>query len=334
MKKKLKKLCFFIAILIVFNLSAEKTIYVEGGHMGESAFDLNPFIGNSQTSCRHLKTFLESIDYKLIQVPSIDNLNNPEYIFIFDLSFIDCASLSAYPKEKCVLFLWEPPSVSPKNYDRSLHNYFSVIFTWDDSLVDNIRYFHFYNPQPVLKMIDPVVDFYDKKFSTLIAGNKHSSDARELYTERVKIIEYFEEIETNDFDFYGIWWDSCNYKNYKGAINKKIDYLKQYKFCICYENMTGINGYVTEKIFDCFIAGCVPIYWGADNINDYIPSNCFIDRRVFNSNQELYDYLKTISKDEYESYLTNIRTYLLTPQGEAFSSNSFIKTIIKTLSLN
>ena len=41
--------------------------------------------------------------------------------------------------------------------------------------------------------------------------------------------------------------------------------------------MRNVNGYVTEKIFDAFKAGCVPVYWGAENITKYVPAECFID---------------------------------------------------------
>ena len=41
----------------------------------------------------------------------------------------------------------------------------------------------------------------------------------------------------------------------------KIEWLKSYKFNICFEN-GSYPGYLTEKLFDAFMAGCVPIYWG------------------------------------------------------------------------
>lgn len=43
--------------------------------------------------------------------------------------------------------------------------------------------------------------------------------------------------------------------------------------------MRGEKGYITEKIFDCFFPGVIPIYWGAENVTDYIPQDTFIDRR-------------------------------------------------------
>lgn len=44
----------------------------------------------------------------------------------------------------------------------------------------------------------------------------------------------------------------------------KIRFLTNYMFNICPEN-SNTNGYVTEKIFDAILAGCIPIYWGSDN---------------------------------------------------------------------
>jgi hypothetical protein len=45
--------------------------------------------------------------------------------------------------------------------------------------------------------------------------------------------------------------------------NNKIQYLRNFKFNICPENSNS-KGYVTEKIFDSLLAGCLPIYWGSE----------------------------------------------------------------------
>ena len=41
----------------------------------------------------------------------------------------------------------------------------------------------------------------------------------------------------------------------------KVSWLRQFRFTICPENVRG-EGYVTEKLFHAFEAGCIPIYWG------------------------------------------------------------------------
>lgn len=46
-----------------------------------------------------------------------------------------------------------------------------------------------------------------------------------------------------------------------GGEQKKVAWLRQFRFSITYENSEG-EGYVTEKLFHAKAAGCVPIYWG------------------------------------------------------------------------
>lgn len=46
--------------------------------------------------------------------------------------------------------------------------------------------------------------------------------------------------------------------------NDKMAYLKRFRFNICAEN-DNTNGYVTEKLFDAFLCGCIPLYYGSFN---------------------------------------------------------------------
>ncbi len=254
-----------------------------------------------------------------------DKLKDAKKIIIFDLiSDHKLGSLSFQPPEKLSLFLWEPPSTVPENYDTNKHKLFSKIYTWNDDLVDNKKYFKFYYPSAV-QMIPNPTPFAERKLCTLVARNKTSSHPHELYSEREKVICFFEKNAPEDFDFYGEGWAKKGYKTYKGAPVTK-ECLQRYKFNFAYENMHKIKGYITEKIFESFFYGCVPIYWGADNIESYIPANCFIDRRKFSSNEELFACLKSITAEEHAIYLENIRTFLKSEKAKLFMPETFIET--------
>jgi len=233
-------------------------------------------------------------------------------------------SLQKLPKDKLILFMWEPPNVLKRMYSKTFHAKFGRIYTWDDTLVDNIRYFKFNYPS-LQPMISEVVPFEEKKLCTLVGTNITPKYPSSLYGERVKAIEFFEKIGEEGFEFYGKKWDSSRFKSYRGAIENKTDAVKNYRFSICYENSQGQYGYITEKIFDCFAAGNVPIYWGAPNITDYIPKECFIDRRDFNTLEDLYAFIKNMNKESYEQYLTNIRTYLQSEKAKEFSPEKFMQ---------
>ena len=188
----------------------------------------------------------------------------------------------------------------------------------------------------------------------MISGDKHSSHPLELYSKRVEAVRWFEQHHPDQFDLYGMGWNQTRFNDegvrrflakmpllrkhigphfpsYKGMVKEKLQTLGQYKYAICYENAKNIDGYITEKIFDCFFAGCIPVYWGAGNVADHIPSECFIDRRNFSSYEQLYDRLAAITAAEYEKYLDHIAGYLQSSQSCSFSAEYFIDTILGAL---
>ncbi|MBI5346654.1 MAG: hypothetical protein HZB76_05895 [Chlamydiae bacterium] len=270
-------------------------------------------------------------DFDIKQVKSLNKLKEFKYLIMFDVFLHRFEKIKNYPKEKLILFLWEPPSVIAHNYDPKYHEHFAKIFTWNDELVDNKRYFKLYYPE-LKPMIEATVPFNDKKLLCLLSANKKSSHKDELYTKREEAINYFEEKAFDEFDLYGKFWDKKTHKSYKGAPGP-YECLKNYKFCICYENIQNLKGYITEKIFHAFQMGSVPIYLGASNVTDYIPKNCFIDRRDFASNEELYYFLKSITEKEYEEYIANIKSFLTSEKAKPFSPENFVKTIKQALDM-
>ena len=121
------------------------------------------------------------------------------------------------------------------------------------------------------------------------------------------------------------------FPSYQGKVASKKEVLEKYKFAICYENARDISGYITEKIFDCFFAGCVPVYWGADNVSEHIPATCFIDKRNFKSYQDLYAFMSNMSDDDYLGYLQSIESYLNSEKIYPFSADYFARTIVGNL---
>ena len=258
-------------------------------------------------------------------------------------------------RNKSFLLAIESSIIRPENFDKSLHQYFQNIFTWNDDLVDNKKYikmnYSFAFPTTIYKSPQR------KKLCCLIVGNKSSKFSHELYSERKNLIRWFEKEQPEDFDLYGVGWNEYTFVgnrlirglnrlqifkkigmyfwgetfvSYKGKIDSKTETLRNYRFSIAYENAHGDAGYITEKIFDIFVAGCVPVYLGARNITDYIPPNCFIDRRNFENHQDLYVFLKNMKDDVYTDYLNNIEKYLNSEQSYQFSSQNFAKLIVGT----
>lgn len=229
--------------------------------------------------------------------------------------------LKACPFEKKVLFQMEPDAVTPQQRAT-----FWRIYTWQDDAIDNIQVFKYYFPD-LMPMMGQLPPFEEKKLCTLVVRNWHAKH-------RGPIVEFFSTKPKGELEFYGSPYPKLALnKGYKGRIpglncgKEKIDTLKNYRFCFCFENHTNLNGYISEKIFPCFAAGCIPIYWGAPNVENYIPKGCFIDYRDFQTLDELYHFLKSMPKDEYEHYLANIRAFLASEQAQVFSPEHFADTL-------
>lgn len=239
-------------------------------------------------------------------------------------------NLAKVPKEKLILVMWEPPSVQPELYDPKTQALFGKIFTWDDDLVDNQKFFKINYPA-LNPRISNIPQFEEKKFCTMICRRLTSNHPKELYTERKRAIKFFEDKPEAVFDLYGYGWKKKKYKNYQGALANKLETLKKYKFSICYENTGNVKGYVSEKIFDCFAAGVIPIYLGASNITDYIPADCFIDKRKFATYEELYQFLKSMTKEAYQAYLDNAEKFIHSEQAKVFTNAYFVDHFLKEL---
>lgn len=86
----------------------------------------------------------------------------------------------------------------------------------------------------------------------------------------------------------------------------KLDILANYKFTIAFENAIA-KDYVTEKFYDPLIAGSVPIYLGAPNINEFVPGDkCFINVSDWDGPESLSRYIISVSEDDdlYNSYFS------------------------------
>jgi alpha-1,3-fucosyltransferase 10 len=81
--------------------------------------------------------------------------------------------------------------------------------------------------------------------------------------------------------------------------------IARYKFTFAFENSIS-RVYVTEKFFDPLLAGSVPVYLGAPNIEEFAPGRqCFIDATHFDTPRALARYLMYLDTDAnaYAGYL-------------------------------
>ena len=200
----------------------------------------------------------------------------------------------------------------------------------------------------------------DRRFLCMINGNKLPRiDYRELYTARLRAVEYFSRY--GELDLYGREWDRAPWRvgrtrvpytlrrgwrwfwerrqrvrpdplyaaaarAWRGTVASKSATLGGYTFAICFENME-LEGWITEKIFDCFYAGCVPVYWGAPDVTDFVPREAFIDMRAFADFDGLRQFLHGLSPAEVQSYRNAARGFVESGAYAPFRPAAFAERV-------
>jgi hypothetical protein len=247
--------------------------------------------------------------------------------------------------DRTALIAFEPPAVCISNADLTLYDEFPVVLTWNDAVVDGSHIVKYCLPVPEQYPSPSLVPFSKKKLLANISYNKYSSVPGELYSARREAIEYFEQHYPEHFDLFGVGWrgaqDSpqhasgrgARHPSYRGTVGNKWEVLPWYKFSLCYENSRDQPGCVTEKIFDCLRSDCMPIYWGAPNITEYVDDDVFIDRRKFGSTEELASFIVSLSEGEYEVWRGAVARYLASERFRQFLSSAFVRTVNNALGI-
>ncbi len=158
---------------------------------------------------------------------------------------------------------------------------------------------------------------------------------KDLYQERADAICYFADV--SGFRLFGTGWDiqrSLNNAQWQVIqklkptfVEDKMDVLGRFRFAVCFENCV-FPGYVTEKIFDCFMAGCIPIYLGAPDISDFVPASSFIDYRHFGNYTALERFMRQMTEPEAFKYLKSAREFLASPEFEKFTADWFVNNLM------
>jgi hypothetical protein len=246
--------------------------------------------------------------------------------------------------------------------------FFRRLFSWTDASTllrftgTPVRVERFWWPQSFDRVHDPLWRRTGRRFLVMINANKLPRVYwNELYTERMRAVEFFSR--TGEIDLYGKGWGGPSMRvgrtrvpytvkriflagqrawdrvrpaprlvsarrAWKGAAESKSDVLSQYTFALCFENAT-LPGWITEKIFDCFFAGTVPVYWGAPDVADYIPAETFIDMRRFGGYEDLRRYLHELSPGDVGRYRQAAREFVESAAFGRFSRQAFTDRIAR-----
>ena len=87
------------------------------------------------------------------------------------------------------------------------------------------------------------------------------------------------------------------FKNWFYGESQKLNILSQFKFTMCFENGVA-DGYHTEKLVHAKMAGCIPVYWANNTIENDFYKESFINLNDFDSVDELAKFVIEVDKDD------------------------------------
>ena len=152
-----------------------------------------------------------------------------------------------------------------------IHNYINYYLKYDN-IIEPSQY----------------TEFKDKRFCLMINKSNLNNEIQDY----VNILS-----ELGNIDNISLYNDYIQNKSCYHS-NELLNVMNKYKFILCFENSYG-NGYITEKIFNCFFAKCIPIYKGSPIISNYINDDSFISLNNNDNNINFIEKIKQINNDEH-----------------------------------
>lgn len=102
--------------------------------------------------------------------------------------------------------------------------------------------------------------------------------------------------------------------NVGGPVADKMEFIKDYKFVLSFEN-SSYPGYTTEKIIEPMFANSIPVYWGNNRVGEDFNTSSFVNVHQYDNMEEAINAIIAIDKDD-----TLYRQYVAAPY---FRNNIF-----------
>ena len=207
--------------------------------------------------------------------------DNPDYV-IYDI--FGSQHLDIEQKYNCVKIFWNVENTVP---DFQGHDYLigvHYMFYMD-------RYYRKPTNTTGLSSMGSVYnlnklmgkDFRNKKFCAWVVSNG-GFDVRNHFYEKLN--------QYKTIDMGGSFKNNIGYK-----VRNKKEFLSDYKFSLCFEN-SKTDGYISEKLFNAFEAGTIPIYYGDDTILELLNKKSYIHIKDESEFDEKIELIKKIDQDD------------------------------------
>ena len=174
---------------------------------------------------------------------------------------------------------------------------------------------YFKNNYEYIKPSD-MTPFNEKKYCLIINKSGINKEI-ELYSSKLK--------KYGNIDNISMYNDLILNKSCYNSI-ELLNVFNKYKFILCFENSYN-DGYITEKIFNCFFARTIPIYKGSNIISTYINQESYLKTDNVNILLNNIELLMN-NEEEYYKIINNNKV------SENFSDENYQELLKKYIENN
>jgi hypothetical protein len=252
---------------------------------------------------------------------------------------------------KRALIVQEPKIVLPKNWSSGVRRKFSTVIEVGNPKATTVVNWPQSWPQslPEIATIDAT---RRTDCAVMIQARKFSFVSGQLYSLRTELVSTDTRVKV-----FGPGWDQKCFRvwlrliaefkyavsagapmdfttlrtafvkplNWEGAVEDKISAMTEFRVAIIIENSLG---YTSEKIFDAFFAGCIPVYVGPALDVFEIPTDLYVKSAA--EANSISEGISIALEMDYDNWLTSVRGYLASKQTrDLWSSSSVLQRLIQ-----
>lgn len=280
------------------------------------------------------------------------SMQSYEKFINYFLSFIDCNKLSSnIAKKKIVIYGLQDVTKKDSNTDDNInilvsvencnqwrhYKHYNLFGNYGDKKINIYIYNHISNLvkteryiaiPTIYLQIDYFLNYYNKIQPAIYTDWNNKKDCLIVSSNRIhKNLNDKIKAITNKFNCEHI-------KNIKELKNHScyhsielLNVFNRYKFILCFENSLT-DGYITEKIFNCYFSRSIPIYLGPNDVLRYFNKESFINLsdKIENILQKM-NFLNT--QENYNKFIdSNIINKTYNNENYKYYCNKFIETLI------
>jgi hypothetical protein len=140
-----------------------------------------------------------------------------------------------------------------------------------------------WHPQQLLSPKNPNLFTGKDKFCCMLVSNAKAKERIRFFNE----LSNYKKVDS-----------AGSYMNNIGrSILDKMDFIKDYKFVISFEN-SSTPGYTTEKLIEPMLVGSIPIYWGNAEVAKDFNTRSFVNINDFDSYREAIEFIIELDNND------------------------------------